>query len=109
LRIGPLGLEVRGPAFGLKAKRIKTTSLEERFALPKNKKPIPFWRIGFVFTVVKIQITTQRGSYDSRTSNSSSFVISTSLKIFDKSPGPIVSPECTGTTVARPSSCFRKT
>jgi hypothetical protein len=68
----------------------------------KHKWPIPVWRIGYFFTVAKIQIIIEIGNYDSRTFNSSSLVISTSLKIFDKSPGPIISPECTRTTVAHP-------
>ena len=39
----------------------------------------------------------------------SSRVISVSFRILEKSPGPIVSPECTGITVALPSECLRNT
>jgi len=39
---------------------------------------------------------------------SSSRVKSQSRRIFVINPGPIVSPECTGTTVHLPSECFKK-
>ena len=43
-----------------------------------------------------------------RSEMNSSRDISISFRILFMRPGPIVSPACTGTTVQRPSACWRK-